>query len=91
MGGSVGLVPAVMEYVLMAACSSSARDGLARRMDGMGEVPLVEVRMRVLKRLGRHPLGGARRLSSRKKNAMSAWGMTSVLSSTKAVRMEMEP
>ncbi len=62
-----------------------------KRMAGMGDVPLVEVRMRVLKRLSWHPRLGASLLSSRKKKSMSTRGTTLVLSSTKAVIMVTEP
>jgi hypothetical protein len=39
-------------------------------MDGIGEVPLVDVRMRVLKALRRQPLGGASCWSFSKKEAI---------------------
>jgi len=75
----------------MACCRDSASAGLVWRRDGKGDQPFVEVRMRVLKELRRQPLGGANSLSLEKKNSMSSRGMTLLLSSTKAVMMEIEP
>ena len=59
----------------------------------MGEVPFVDVRMRVLKAFRRHPLGlGVASSSSlRKKKDMSTCGRTLLLSSMNAVMMETEP
>ena len=57
----------------------------------MGEVPFVDVRMRVLKALRRHPLGVANSSSLRKKKEMSTCGRTLLLSSMNAVMMETEP
>ena len=57
----------------------------------MGDEPFVEVRMRVLKELRRHPLGGASSLSLVKKKSKSTRGTTLLLSSMKAVMMETEP
>ena len=75
----------------MARWRDSARAGFVRRIDGIGDEPLVEVRMRVLKELRRQPLGGASSFSLVKKKSKSTRGITLLLSSTKAVMMETKP